>query len=116
MDTTQGFLLAASWFLLRFGLPILFTLILIIIFSKIDSRWRDQALANKKVMFQDQVIPMIKCWVFNDCPPEKREKCPAYQEKNIPCWQGFRDQYGTLRDGCLGCEVFKQGPLPFVKN
>ncbi len=116
MDSAQGLLLALSWFLLRFGLPILITVLFIFLFSRLDSRWKEQALARRKELVQDQVIPLIKCWVFHDCPPEKRENCPAYQEKQIPCWQVFRDQYGTLKDGCLGCEVFSTVPLPNIRN
>jgi hypothetical protein len=116
MSSTQGLLFALSWFLMRFGLPILFTTLLIILFSRLDSRWKEQALSRRKQLVQDQVIPMIKCWVFNDCPPEKRENCPAYKEKQVPCWQVFRDQYGTLKDGCLGCDVFRSVPLPILEN
>ena len=108
MDSTQGLWLTISWFLLRFGLPVLLTMVLIVLFSKIDSRWRDEALAQRENLVQDGVISLINCWVFNDCPPEKREKCPAYQENYISCWQVFRDNYGTLREGCLDCKVFTE--------
>jgi len=116
METTQGLLLAISWFLLRFGLPVIVTLILIAAFSKLDSRWKEEALSRRVDLVQEQVIPMIKCWVFHDCPSERREICPAYQQKQIPCWQTFRDKYGTLKDGCLGCDVFNEIPLPTVNS
>ncbi len=116
MDSTQGLLLAISWFLLRFGLPLLVTILFIVLFSRLDSRWREQALSIRNESVREQVIPLIKCWVFNDCPPEKRQACPAYQDKHIPCWQVFRDEYGTLQEDCLGCDIFKEVPLPIGKN
>ena len=116
METTQGLLLAITWFMFRFGLPLVITLVLIGVFSKLDSRWKEEALSMRKNLVHEQVIPMIKCWVFQDCPPERREKCPAFQQKQIPCWQTFRDKYGTLKDGCLSCDVFKEVPLPIVKS
>ncbi len=116
METSQGLLLAIGWFVLRFGLPVLVTGLLIRIFSSLDSRWKEEALSARKDLIREQVIPMMKCWVFNDCPPEKRRDCPAYHEKYVPCWQVFRDSFGNMQDGCLGCDVFRKAPLPIMDN
>ncbi len=116
MNSIQGLLLAIGWFLIRFGLPLLLTLILIYSFSKLDSRWRDEAIEQRNKAGYDQIIPSIRCWVFHDCPPEKREKCPAFQEKNVPCWQLFRDQYGVLKQGCLDCDVFTGATVPLSRR
>lgn len=116
MSTNEGLFLAIGWVLLRFGLPLLVTLLLIVLFSRLDSRWREDALSQKQAQVKDQILPTIKCWVFQDCPPEKRETCPAYQEKNIPCWQQFRDAYGVLQDGCLDCDVFRGATVPIPRQ
>lgn len=116
MDTAQGLLLAIGWVLLRFGLPVLVTGLLIWIFSRLDSRWKEDALSGRKAMIRDGVIPLMKCWVFRDCPPEKRRDCLAFQEKYVPCWQVFRDANGNLQNKCLGCDVFRKAPLPIMVN
>ena len=116
MDSSHGLLLAIGWALLRFGLPVLVTGLLIRVFSRLDSRWKDEALSRRKDMIRDRVIPMMKCWIFNDCPPEKRRDCPAYKEKYLPCWQVFRDTYGSLQSECFGCDVFRNAPMPILDN
>ena len=114
MDTSQGLVLAIAWVLLRFGLPVLGTGLIIYIFSLLDSNWKKEALAVKKDLVSEEVIPLMKCWVFNDCPPEKRRDCPAYQEKYIPCWQLFRDVNDNLQEKCLDCTVFRTAPIPIL--
>jgi hypothetical protein len=52
------------------------------------------------------------CWEQKQCSAEKRESCPAYVEKGVPCWQVLRDKQGNLKSGCLECEVFRQVSLP----
>ena len=111
MATSQGLFLAIFWILLRFGLPVLGTGLLIWFFNRLDSRWKQEAVSRRKTMFAEGVIPFVKCWIFHDCAPERRSNCPAFQEKNVPCWQLFRDANENLQDKCLGCEVFQTAPL-----
>jgi len=114
MDTSQGLLLAIVWVFLRFGLPVLGTGLIIYIFSRLDSGWKKEALAFKRDLVGEGVIPLIKCWVFNDCPPEKRQECLAYQEKLVPCWQLFRDENENLQEDCLDCAVFHTATIPIL--
>ena len=116
METAQGFLLAIAWVFLRFGLPIIITSLIILLLSQIDSNWKQEALSRRKKNFNLNVIPLMKCWVFNDCPPEKRANCPAYQEKYLPCWQIFRDDNDNLKESCLDCPVFRNAPIPIIDN
>ena len=114
MDSTQGLLLTILWAFARFGIPILVTVVIFALLSRYDSRWKQEALAKRKQEAAQGLIPLVKCWVFNDCPPEKRESCPAYQEKYLPCWQVFRDEDDLLQRACLTCPVFKKAPIPIV--
>jgi len=110
MESFQGFLLAAGWFVARFGLPVLATLGVCWLFKRIDTRWQAEGEAFRRETGADILAPSNRCWVLNDCPPEKRENCKAYKEKNIPCWQHFRAQNGELKERCLGCDVFLGAP------
>jgi len=86
------------------------------VLSQIDSNWKKEALSQKKNLNNEGVITLMKCWVFNDCPPEKRGNCPAYQERYLPCWQLFRDDKDNLKDSCLGCPVFLNAPVPIADS
>ena len=110
----QGLLYLLGWFLLRFGLPILLTILVCWAFSHLDARWRAQAEETRKQAVASGAIPVIRCWLLNDCPEEKREKCLAYQEQSTPCWQHFRCNNGELKEKCLGCQVFRGAPAPAI--
>jgi len=112
MESTQGFLLAVGWFVLRFGLPVLATLAVCWFFRKLDKKWQEEGEAYCQQNGMERQVPTIRCWVLNDCPEAKREKCQAYLEQGIPCWQHFRSKNGELKERCLGCGVFRGSPVP----
>jgi hypothetical protein len=112
MDTTQGLLIAIAWSLLRFGLPVILTVFVCWLFRRIDERWKAEAKSYREKTGIETLMPTIRCWVLNDCPEEKREKCMAYQEQHIPCWQHFRSMNGELKETCIGCGVFRGVPIP----
>lgn len=92
--------------LLRLGLPVALTLLVAYGLSRLDKRWQQQA--NQ---YRPSPVRVIKCWVLNDCSPEQREACAAYQQAGSPCWQIFRDDAGRLQERCLGCDVFRNAPV-----
>lgn len=112
MDTTQGLLLAISWFLLRFGVPVLVTALVIWLFKQLDSRWQAEAQELQERIGPETLMPAVRCWVLNDCPEDKMQNCPAYQHREKPCWQNFRAVDGSLQENCLGCGVFRGAPVP----
>ncbi len=112
METTQGLLLAIGWFLLRFGTPILATALVIWLFKRLDSHWQAEAKEYQEHSKLENLVPLVRCWLLNDCPEKKRQNCPAYIEQNKPCWQYFRATDGSLKEGCLGCGVFRGAPIP----
>ena len=114
MDAVQGFLIAAGWFVLRFGLPIMVTIVICKLFQKMDLRWMVESKAYREKAGIADMMPAIRCWAFNDCSEEKKKECHAYQNKNIPCWQLFRSQTGELKEDCLGCGVFRGTPVPAI--
>jgi len=94
--------------LLRFGVPILVTAILIFGLMKLDKRWQVEAAKQLARVG----IRNIGCWEINNCPEDNRANCKAYQQPELPCWQVFREASGVLREKCLGCKVFQEAPLP----
>lgn len=114
MATWEGFLLATGWFLLRFGVPILGTALVVIFFRWLDQRWQRQSLERRAGMGAQAVLPIVKCWAIKDCPEEKCQDCIAYQNQSKPCWQHFRAADGCLKQACIDCQVFRGAPVPVI--
>lgn len=102
MDIVITFILGI---LVRVGLPLAVTVGIFYVLRRLDERWRREALAVP-------VAPRKPCWEIKGCSEEKRKKCPATAQPKISCWQVFRTKDGLLREDCLGCDVFRQAPVP----
>lgn len=94
--------------LLRIGLPIALTALVIYFLRKMDNRWKAEASQRLLVPVLPRTTP---CWEVKHCKPEQMKSCPAANQTVRPCWQIFRSAQGILRETCLGCEVFTQAPL-----
>ena len=92
-------------FLLRLGIPILITIILVRFLRRLDERWQVEAEVAATP------VKNIGCWEIKECPHELRETCKAYLNPETPCWQVFRDPNGDMKEGCLGCKVFRDAPI-----
>jgi hypothetical protein len=104
MNTFLLFLLGT---LLRIGIPVAVTILVIALLRRLDKRWQKETLS----------LPVAAsggkpCWEVKNCPAEKRAKCQAAAQDGVPCWQVFRSRNGALREDCLGCDVFQQAPAP----
>lgn len=95
--------------LLRITIPIAVTIILVIVFKRLDERWKKAADSDGPATVQAK---NVGCWEINKCPAELRAQCEAYANPDIPCWQVFREDDGMLRERCLGCDIFKHAPVP----
>jgi len=97
--------------LIRFGLPILFTGLAAWGLRRLDQRWKAEAENLRPAPLGLGAAPAeVRCWELSDCPPEKRDSCPAYSRPSVPCWQVFRELDGNLASGCLRCDVFRSAP------
>ena len=114
METFEGIFWSIFWFVVRFGIPVLITILIVRIFSKLDTRWREQAEEVRAQAVADGVVPVVKCWLLNDCPEEGKAKCKAYQDQGKPCWQHFRTKDGCLKEDCIDCKVFRGAPVPVI--
>jgi hypothetical protein len=92
--------------LLRIGIPVAVTALLFFFLRRLDKRWQEEA----------EAIPVISsqqpCWEIKNCSEEKRLNCPAFSKTGTPCWQVSRTKNGLMQADCLGCEVFRQAPVP----
>jgi hypothetical protein len=107
MDTVIASLVVLSGLLLRFGIPIVITLLVVVALRKADARW--QAEAAQLPPMADVEAP--HCWDIKNCPPELLQACPA-PTSTISCWQIYRQRNGYLQEKCLTCLVFRQAPIP----
>jgi hypothetical protein len=98
--------------ILRFGIPIIITIVLVAWLRQIDQRWQDEA--KRSTLIQPALVGSknIGCWKINNCSVEAQTKCAAYANQDIPCWQNFREENGALKEKCLACKVFRQSPIP----
>ena len=95
----------------RFGIPVLLTAVVIFILRRMDDRWQAEAKGESPAPIVPLRINGKRCWEIKGCPEEDKVKCPAVISQQ-PCWQVFRDSDGHLRERCLSCEVFLKAPIP----
>ena len=109
MDAQYALMTFIVGLLIRFGIPVLVPAALIYLLRRLDERWQAQARGELIA------VPMARnvgCWDINNCSKEQRENCTAYAHPETPCWQHFRSKQGFLQESCLGCDVFRQAPVP----
>jgi hypothetical protein len=97
--------------LLRVALPIAVTVIFILVFKRLDERWKREADLGDGKLAQ---VGNVGCWEINKCPAAQRAKCEAYNSPDKPCWQVFRDKNGRLQERCIGCDIFRHAPVPLT--
>ncbi len=93
-------------FLVRLGIPIAVTAVVLVVLYQLDKNWQKQA----------QVLPVVPsgkpCWEVKGCSEESKKNCPAATRPNVPCWHVFKTRDGVMKDTCLNCEVFRRAPVP----
>jgi hypothetical protein len=114
MEPMMTFLMVALGFAIRLGVPVLVTVLAVWLLKRLDARWQAEADQMSAAALQRALAQEPHCWEINNCAPERRAGCIAYQKQNAPCWQHYRTPDGKLREACVGCKVFKQAPVPVV--
>ena len=107
MDTLSTVLIFLTGVVLRLGIPIAVTALVIYLLRRLDARW--QAEAKKPPL--PLAIKKPECWKVKGCTLEQRRNCPAFASDE-PCWQVNRQPNGYLKEECLACDVFRKAPLP----
>lgn len=109
MEGADTILSIVGGIVLRFGIPILVTGLAVWLLRRLDTRWTRDA--------EEQGLIRVTaknpgCWEVHNCSEEKRSKCKAFQNQDVPCWHLLRDNSGNLQERCLGCDVFVKAPIP----
>jgi hypothetical protein len=97
---------------LRFGVPLGLTGLLIWWLRRLDIRWQAEAQEMRRVQLEHAVAAQPPCWETRNCPAELRAVCPVYGRQDVPCWQMKRTLAGRLPEACLDCDVFRNAPVP----
>ena len=115
MDDLATALMVILGTVLRVGIPVALTILVIRWLHQLDSQWLKQADQDSAEAGVTRLLPgNIGCWEINGCSQEKKESCKAYAHPESPCWQVFRGKDGALQERCLGCKVFKETPIPVI--
>ncbi|HAJ35633.1 MAG TPA: hypothetical protein DCL15_08060 [Chloroflexi bacterium] len=118
MDIFIEMLALVVLFALRLGVPIAVTAAVVWGLRRLDVRWQaeaeaqhtSRAVAAGLVSAHAAASPLViehPCWELNNCPPEKRQLCPACTLTDIPCWMARLRADGRLPGRCYGCALFR---------
>jgi hypothetical protein len=113
MSETEGALVMVLLFALRCIVPLAITIGLGYLMNRLVDHWEAED-ARKKAPAPApaprpaaQSILSIPCWVTNSCPEKVREKCVAYRNPGLPCWEARRQPNGALQTRCAGCPRYQ---------
>jgi hypothetical protein len=112
MDWLEGVVAIGFGLLIRMGIPILITILLVRWLRRLDERWQSEAKAKRSPVSDTARAINIGCWEIKGCSAEQTANCRARANLDTPCWQLFRGSDGHLQERCIGCEVFRKSPLP----
>ena len=112
MDWIEGVVAIGLGLLIRVGIPVLITILLVRFLRRLDDRWQAEAEAKGAQAVEAAQARNIGCWEIKECAPEQKATCQAFAHPEAPCWQIFRGGDGHLQERCVGCEVFRKSPVP----
>jgi len=96
--------------IVRLGLPLLVTALIVIGLRRLDIRWQKEAEIERDLLVRDEE----PCWKEQGLSMEEIKARAA--ESGKPCWQIHRLSNGYLREACLDCEVFINAPIPTLEH
>ncbi|MBI2334144.1 MAG: hypothetical protein HYU84_18620 [Chloroflexi bacterium] len=94
----------------RLGLPLLVTVLIVIGLRRLDMRWQKEAEMERSLLIRDEE----PCWKEQGLSMEEIKA--RADESGKPCWQIHRLSNGYLREACLDCDVFINAPAPALKH
>jgi hypothetical protein len=112
LEWIDVFTTIALGLILRFGIPAIFTGLLLWLLKRLDERWQLDAEKTRLMQLAQTANQTATCWDVRKCAPELRAQCLAYQHPEVPCWQVMRQFSGRLPERCLTCQVFRSAPVP----
>ncbi len=71
-----------------------------------------ELVARAGLTIHDEAAPK-HCWEILHCSPEKREACPAYARRDMPCWVAIGlGKGGRISEVCVNCTFLDLKALP----
>lgn len=69
---------------------------------------------RKKASLISASTHQVTCWEMKNCPPDRRNSCPAYPDHGGQCWMVTATKCGGKEQGsyhdklvnCKGCDVY----------
>jgi len=121
MNEWQAILVMVGLFALRCILPLLVTFGLGYLMNRLVDRWEaeeEEEVARRKAPQLQRTpepavvtaIRSVPCWLMNNCPPDRRENCPAFHARGVSCWQARKRAEGALPANCPDCPRYVAGP------
>ncbi|MCA9970042.1 MAG: hypothetical protein KC425_07500 [Anaerolineales bacterium] len=119
MHDFQATLILIAMFALRCIVPLLITVAAGYLMNRLVARWEAEDAAKKTAPPVSGPAPaatppkarpavQLPCWLTTGCDPAKRADCPAFQQREAPCWLARLRAEGVLPTGCPDCPVYQQ--------
>lgn len=119
MDWLEAAIYIGGLFILRLGVPLAIIVLIGYGLRKLDAKWQAEAQARleaEQAATQEKSEPDLEfytvidppCWVQKNCPDTLVSKCPAFQNRSIPCWMAWYRAEGRIPDRCYGCKLFSR--------
>lgn len=114
-------------FVLRLGIPLAVTILVVWGLRRLDARWEADASARRaaKAVASGEVAaarlasPMATskpCWSLRGCPERRQAACAACADTAMPCWLARLRADGRLPGACYGCALFRtRRPLELAR-
>lgn len=114
MNDFQATAVFVAFFALRCIVPLLTTLAIGAAMNYLVDRWEGEeeakpgaaaapAPAKPAGRLADITVAAIPCWLVKKCNPTG---CPAYQQREVPCWLARVQAEGKLPATCLPCQMY----------
>lgn len=91
------------------AIPAIITAFFGYILRRLDVKWtregedkRVEAITKAEQDIYYTIWSRNPCWEANNCSPEDRVNCKAYQQSEKPCWEVYRKN-GTFNKNCADC-------------
>lgn len=100
-------------FVLRLGIPLGVTVLISWGLRRLDRKWQSEAETQRiqagapVTAGEPETAPRQPCWLFRNCPEERRLGCPAYSDQRLPCWLARLRAEGRLPALCPDCDLFR---------
>ncbi len=97
-------------FILRVGVPLGITFLFVWLLKRLDTSWKVEAEKEHRRLLGEGA--QAHCWEYYGCAPHRRQKCPAFNNQENPCWENFK--VGRhLQESCRLC-AFRQKTLALM--